>query len=79
MKDENMGKWLKSKCPSIIADYDNNYCEEKYSVCVGCGRILNLSSKSGIQCTYVIRSSHCGFPDIAEPLKLAYILLGRKL
>ena len=72
---DNMKKWLKGICPSIIVDYSSYYCIEKYSVCVGCGRIMN-GSKIEIQCVYYTENYHCGFPDIAEPLKLAYILLG---
>ena len=73
---DNMKKWLKGICPSIIVDYSSYYCIEKYSVCVSCGRILHPSFRTAIQCAYLTKNYHCGFPDIAEPLKLAYILLG---
>ena len=78
MKDKNMDKWLRSKCPSITIDYINYNCVEGYSICVSCSIILNPSSRSGIQCTYVTKKYHCGFPEISDPLKSAFILLGRR-
>ena len=78
MKDKNMDKWLRIKCPSVIADWDNKYCAEKLSICVGCGRIISTKIlHKRIQCMYATKYFHCGFPEISEPLKIAYQLLGR--
>ena len=72
MKDKNMDNWLKSKCPSVSINWNNLDCVDKLSVCVCCKK--GLSNQP--QCSYTTENWHCGFPDIAEPLKLAYILLG---
>ena len=73
MKDKNMEKWLMSKCWSVVVDWTNNDCVEKLSVCAGCERILNDHHQLP-QCEYVTANFHCGFPEIALPLKSAFIL-----